>query len=69
MKTATPPEIRRYLAAVEREAAALPAQERRELVPDLDEHIRTTLAELPPGSAPPPCRTSWPNSATPAPSR
>ncbi len=47
MKTGMHPETRRYLAAVDREAAALPAEERRDLVADLDEHIQVALAERP----------------------
>jgi len=47
VKTDTQPEIRRYLATVEREAAPLPTEERRGLVADLDEHIQVALAERP----------------------
>ncbi|CAM5467108.1 hypothetical protein GCM10010329_31750 [Streptomyces spiroverticillatus] len=36
-----------YLAAVEREASALPAERRQELVADLAEHIEVTRAERP----------------------
>lgn len=39
--------VRQYLAAVEREAAALPAERRQELVADLAEHIEIALAERP----------------------
>ncbi|WP_432165755.1 DUF1700 domain-containing protein [Streptomyces sp. bgisy031] len=45
--TATHPEIRRYLAAVDRAASALPAGRRKELVGDLSEHIGVALAERP----------------------
>ncbi|MFJ6069602.1 HAAS signaling domain-containing protein [Streptomyces sp. NPDC093065] len=43
--------VRDYLAAVEREASALPADRRRELVADLGEHIEVARAERP-GAAP-----------------
>lgn len=43
--------VRQYLAAVEREAAALPADRRQELVSDLAEHIEIALAERPGSSA------------------
>ncbi|MFE3940587.1 hypothetical protein ACFXPV_01695 [Streptomyces sp. NPDC059118] len=39
--------VREYLAAVEREASALPAERRQELVADLAEHIEVALAERP----------------------
>ncbi|MFF8915889.1 DUF1700 domain-containing protein [Streptomyces sp. NPDC015032] len=39
--------VRQYLAAVERETSALPAERRQELVADLSEHIETALAERP----------------------
>lgn len=39
--------VRQYLAAVEREAGALPADRRQELVSDLAEHIEIALAERP----------------------
>ncbi|MFF1645357.1 DUF1700 domain-containing protein [Streptomyces sp. NPDC058240] len=42
--------VRDYLAAVEREASALPADRRQELVADLAEHIEIALAERPGGS-------------------
>ncbi|MFD6414917.1 HAAS signaling domain-containing protein [Streptomyces sp. NPDC060194] len=45
--TVTHPEIRRYLAAVDRAAAPLPAGRRRELLADLSEHIDVALAERP----------------------
>ncbi|WP_406837256.1 DUF1700 domain-containing protein [Streptomyces sp. AHU1] len=45
--TATHPEIRRYLAAVDRAASALPTGRRRELLSDLSEHIDVALAERP----------------------
>ncbi|MGW2842397.1 DUF1700 domain-containing protein [Streptomyces sp. NPDC001493] len=47
MKTTTHPEIRRYLAAVDRASSALPSDRRRELVADLSEHIDVALAERP----------------------
>ncbi|MCZ0975297.1 hypothetical protein O1L55_36605, partial [Streptomyces albulus] len=47
MKADTHPEIRRYLAAVDRAASALPGGRRRELVADLGEHIDVALAERP----------------------
>jgi uncharacterized membrane protein len=37
--------VRRYLAAVEEETAALPAERRKELLADLTEHISVALAE------------------------
>ncbi|KOU49271.1 cytoplasmic membrane protein FsxA [Streptomyces sp. MMG1522] len=46
MKTTADP-VRDYLAAVEREASALPAGRRQELVADLAEHIEVTRAEQP----------------------
>ncbi|MER6166787.1 HAAS signaling domain-containing protein [Streptomyces violaceorubidus] len=51
--TPTPPAdlVRDYLRAVEREAAALPADRRQELLADLAEHIDVTRAERP-GAAP-----------------
>ncbi|MGW1966207.1 DUF1700 domain-containing protein [Streptomyces sp. NPDC001935] len=45
--TATHPQIRRYLAAVDRAASALPAARRKELLADLSEHIDVALAERP----------------------
>ncbi|MEU9564324.1 hypothetical protein AB0D16_20165 [Streptomyces sp. NPDC048161] len=39
--------VREYLAAVEREASALPAERRQELVADLAEHIEVALTERP----------------------
>lgn len=39
--------VRQYLATVEREAGALPADRRQELVSDLAEHIEIALAERP----------------------
>ncbi|GAA5007610.1 HAAS signaling domain-containing protein [Streptomyces hyderabadensis] len=59
MKTPTSPTsptspagpVRDYLLAVEREAAALPADRRQELLADLAEHIDVTRAERP-GVAP-----------------
>ncbi|CAM5604536.1 hypothetical protein STENM36S_01443 [Streptomyces tendae] len=49
MKTPTSPAdlVRDYLRAVEREAAALPADRRQELLADLAEHIDVTRAERP----------------------
>lgn len=46
MKTTADP-ARDYLAAVEREASALPADRRQELLADLAEHIEVTRAERP----------------------
>ncbi|MFE8977939.1 hypothetical protein ACFYM7_31675 [Streptomyces cyaneofuscatus] len=46
MKTAQDP-VRDYLSAVEREASALPADRRQELLADLSEHIEVTRAERP----------------------
>ncbi|MFG2868436.1 HAAS signaling domain-containing protein [Streptomyces sp. NPDC048338] len=46
MKTPADP-VRDYLAAVEREASALPADRRHELLADLAEHIEVTRAERP----------------------
>lgn len=46
MKTSADP-VRDYLAAVEREASALPADRRQELLADLAEHIEVTRAEHP----------------------
>ncbi|SCF94830.1 HAAS signaling domain-containing protein [Streptomyces sp. Ncost-T10-10d] len=46
MKTATDL-VRDYLSAVEREASALPADRRQELLADLAEHIEVTRAERP----------------------
>ncbi|MDQ0985064.1 hypothetical protein [Streptomyces sp. V2I9] len=46
MKTTADP-VRDYLAAVEREASALPAGRRQELLADLAEHIEVTRAEQP----------------------
>jgi len=45
MKTADP--VRDYLSTVEREASALPADRRQELLADLAEHIEVTRAERP----------------------
>jgi uncharacterized membrane protein len=39
--------VRDYLSAVEREASALPADRRQELIADLAEHIEVTHAERP----------------------
>ncbi|WP_055530409.1 HAAS signaling domain-containing protein [Streptomyces graminilatus] len=39
--------VRDYLSAVEREASALPADRRQELLADLTEHIEVTRAERP----------------------
>ncbi|MFH8440831.1 HAAS signaling domain-containing protein [Streptomyces sp. NPDC018026] len=49
MKTPTSPAdlVRDYLGAVEREAAALPADRRQELLADLAEHIDVTRADRP----------------------
>lgn len=47
MKTDTLPEARRYLAAVDRAAGALPRARRRELLEDLGEHIEMALEERP----------------------
>ncbi|MFE9259040.1 HAAS signaling domain-containing protein [Streptomyces sp. NPDC006879] len=46
MKTSADP-VRDYLFAVEREASALPADRRQELLADLAEHIDVTRAERP----------------------
>ncbi|MCX4781862.1 HAAS signaling domain-containing protein [Streptomyces sp. NBC_01264] len=46
MKTSADP-VRDYLSAVEREASALPADRRSELLADLAEHIEVTRAERP----------------------
>ncbi|MEU4264902.1 HAAS signaling domain-containing protein [Streptomyces argenteolus] len=46
MKTSADP-VRDYLRAVEREACALPADRRQELLADLAEHIEVTRAERP----------------------
>ncbi|NEC85285.1 hypothetical protein [Streptomyces sp. SID12501] len=46
MKTSADP-VRDYLSAVEREASALPADRRQELLGDLAEHIEVTRAEHP----------------------
>jgi len=46
MKTSQDP-VRDYLSAVEREATALPADRRQELLADLAEHIEVTRAERP----------------------
>lgn len=46
MKTSADP-VRDYLSAVEREASALPADRRQELLADLAEHIEVTCAERP----------------------
>ncbi|MCX5409619.1 hypothetical protein OHA37_37900 [Streptomyces sp. NBC_00335] len=46
MKTSADP-VSDYLSAVEREASALPADRRRELLADLAEHIEVTRAERP----------------------
>ncbi|MFD5149001.1 HAAS signaling domain-containing protein [Streptomyces sp. NPDC058401] len=46
MKTSADP-VRDYLSAVGREASALPADRRRELLADLAEHIEVTRAERP----------------------
>ncbi|MER8046716.1 hypothetical protein [Streptomyces sp. NPDC094032] len=46
MKTSADP-VRDYLAAVEREAATLPADRRQELLADLAEHIEVTRSERP----------------------
>lgn len=46
MKTTTD-RVRDYLTAVEREASALPADRRQELLADLAEHIEVTRAERP----------------------
>ncbi|TXS32240.1 hypothetical protein EAO71_05140 [Streptomyces sp. ms191] len=46
MKTPADP-VRDYLAAVEREASALPADRRHELLADLAEHIEVTRADHP----------------------
>ncbi|MFD8012102.1 HAAS signaling domain-containing protein [Streptomyces sp. NPDC058955] len=46
MKTPTD-SVRDYLAVVEREASALPADRRQELLADLAEHIEVTRAEHP----------------------
>jgi uncharacterized membrane protein len=47
VKTETDSEARHYLAAVERAASGLPAEQRRELIADLSEHIQVALAERP----------------------
>ncbi|MFE6040734.1 HAAS signaling domain-containing protein [Streptomyces sp. NPDC056452] len=46
MKTSADP-VRDYLSAVEREASALPADRRQELLADLAEHIEVTRVERP----------------------
>ncbi|QNE76957.1 hypothetical protein F0344_22150 [Streptomyces finlayi] len=46
MKTSADP-VRDYLSAVEREASALPADRRQELLADLTEHIQVSRAERP----------------------
>ncbi|MEU8891548.1 hypothetical protein [Streptomyces sp. NPDC048442] len=46
MKTSADP-VRDYLSTVEREASALPADRRQELLADLAEHIEVTRAERP----------------------
>lgn len=46
MKTSADP-VRDYLSAVGREATALPADRRQELLADLAEHIEVTRAERP----------------------
>lgn len=46
MKTSADP-VRDYLSSVEREASALPADRRQELLADLAEHIEVTRAERP----------------------
>ncbi|MEV0169498.1 hypothetical protein AB0I00_00030 [Streptomyces sp. NPDC050803] len=46
MKTSADP-VQDYLSTVEREAAALPADRRQELLADLAEHIEVTRAERP----------------------
>ncbi|WHM40811.1 hypothetical protein [Streptomyces sp. BPTC-684] len=46
MKTSIDP-VRDYLSTVEREASALPADRRQELLADLAEHIEVTRAERP----------------------
>ncbi|MFE9629650.1 HAAS signaling domain-containing protein [Streptomyces sp. NPDC006463] len=45
MKAEDHPLVRQYLATVEREAAALPADRRNELLADLVEHIAVSTAE------------------------
>ncbi|MFG3253382.1 HAAS signaling domain-containing protein [Streptomyces sp. NPDC048172] len=45
MKTGEHTAIHQYLSAVEREASALPAERKQELLADLAEHIEVTLAE------------------------
>ncbi|GAA2099633.1 hypothetical protein GCM10009801_71460 [Streptomyces albiaxialis] len=45
MKTGEHTAVHQYLSAVEREASALPAERRQELLADLAEHIEVTLAE------------------------
>ncbi|MFF4243417.1 hypothetical protein ACFYY2_02955 [Streptomyces sp. NPDC001822] len=49
MKTSADP-VRDYLSTVEREASALPADRRQELLSDLAEHIEVTRAERPDAS-------------------
>ncbi|MFD5556160.1 hypothetical protein ACFWIA_20255 [Streptomyces sp. NPDC127068] len=49
MKTTADP-VRDYLSVVEREAAALSADRRQELLADLVEHVEVTLAERPDAS-------------------
>lgn len=47
MKTSADNHVQDYLRAVEREASALPADRRQELLADLAEHIEVTRAERP----------------------
>lgn len=49
MKTARNETVEQYLAAVEREASALPPERRQELLADLAEHVDVALAERPEG--------------------
>ncbi|MEU9361572.1 hypothetical protein AB0D35_26150 [Streptomyces sp. NPDC048301] len=47
MNLSTSPSVQHFLAAVEREASALPADRRQELLADLSEHIDVALSERP----------------------
>lgn len=47
MKTSADNRVHDYLHAIEREASALPADRRQELLADLTEHIEVTRAERP----------------------
>ncbi|MEW2290575.1 hypothetical protein [Streptomyces sp. NPDC047841] len=47
MSLSTSPSVQAFLAAVERETSALPADRRQELLADLAEHIEVALSERP----------------------